>query len=162
MNEYVDYMAGLATGQSDDARSRHRQRVLKRGMLGFGEQFAGQPCIIRDLSEIGAKIELQNIVALPRLFVLHIEIDGIQIDCRLVWQKPPFAGVEFFGEARASTLARRQTVGSSESALSETFMREFQMRQAREHRGQENIQSQNAGRSAKKPMRQFGKRAFKG
>jgi hypothetical protein len=75
----------------------------------------------------GARIELQNIIALPKFFTLHIEIDGIQIDCSLVWQKPPFAGVEFIGEARHSNLARPQSVGSSEGALSESFMREFQM-----------------------------------
>lgn len=158
---YQQYLQGTAS-QSGDERCEHRVKVLKRGMLAFNNQFEGQTCVVRDMTSGGAKLELQNIVALPKFFTLHIEIDGIQVDCHLIWQKPPFAGVEFIGEARASNLARQQSIGTSESTLSETFMREFQMRQAHEHRGQENIETNTHRNRPRAKAKPFGKRAFKG
>ena len=160
---------GLMPGQEPtqeevNTRSEHRKRVLKRGMLGFGEQYAGQPCIVRDMSNLGARIELQNIIALPKQFSLHVEIDGFQIDCRLVWQKPPFAGVVFTGTRRRSMLAREQVLRDEEHALSPEYLAEFEKRQALEHKDQPQDLTYSASaarlrRAAIRP-KPFGKRAF--
>lgn len=165
MKQQIAYNINSRVQEQAEDRLEHRKKVLKRGMIGFGNQYASQPCVVRDMTSHGAKIELQNIIALPKEFKLHIEIDGIQLDCNLVWQKPPFAGVVFIGESKPTNLAREQVVRMADAALSPEFMEEFERRQAAEHRNQpaESTYSRSAARirrAAIKP-KPFGKRCFK-
>ncbi|GEM_PF-894392 len=148
------------TELSPEERASRRFRVLKRAMLGFGQQFASQPCVVRDLCETGAKIELDGALALPRHFTLHIEIDGYKVECELVWHRPPFAGVHFVGPKVHSSLARKQVLGAAETALSEQFQKDYEMRermQARDKERQDGLPKKNSG--PQKPM-VFGKRHF--
>ena len=112
----------------EERRSR-RQRVLKRAILGFGDQFGSQPCIVRDICDTGAKLEIQEFVVLPRVFTLHVEIDGFKVECDLKWQRTPFAGVEFIGLKEHSVLARKQVLGDAETALSQQFQKDFELRE---------------------------------
>lgn len=109
-------------GEADNPAQRRispRRRVLKKGVLGIGGQFAAQPCVVRNMSETGARIEFTGLLALPRNVTLHIETDGFKVMCETVWQRPPYAGLRFIGDKETTALARRQVVGMSERAAPE-------------------------------------------
>lgn len=53
------------------------------------------PCIVRDLSEGGAKLEFDDTSWLPARFHLTIDADGFESDCEVRHQDATHAGVEF-------------------------------------------------------------------
>lgn len=147
--------------EEDDERVSDRAKVLKRGIIGFGEEYASIPCLVRDLSDHGAKVELETLIALPKRFTLHIEIDGFKVDCRLAWQKHPHAGIQFVGEKHKTALARKQVLGTQENALSEQFQKDMEMRERAEQATHQAKQPTKPSHLTRKtPV--FGKRAFKG
>jgi len=50
-------------------------------------------CVVRNLSEIGAKIEVYNPV--PATFEIVFDLDHSRRSCRVVWRKGPMVGVKF-------------------------------------------------------------------
>jgi hypothetical protein len=148
------------TELSPEERTSRRLRVLKRAMLGFGQQFASQPCVVRDMCESGAKIQIDAAIALPRNFTLHVEIDGYKVECELVWHHPPFAGVHFISEKVHSSLARKQVLGDAETALSEQFQKEYELRERMQARDQEQLNALKHKNTAPQKKVTFGKRHF--
>ena len=146
---------------SPEERKHRRCRVLKRGVIGFAGQYTGLECVVRDISESGARLEMNNLVALPREFVLHIEIDGYKVNCQLAWHRPPFLGVIFTSEKTNSALARKQVLGDSENALSEQFQKDFQTRINAQENSLTNA-SQKAKQRGSVKTAAFGKRKFEG
>ncbi len=62
------------------------------------------PCIVRDLSVKGARLELQRPMALPLHFVLSVPSTGFQTWVMLRHQTGPMAGLEFIsGDPKAAT-----------------------------------------------------------
>ena len=143
-----------------EEREFRRFRVLKRAVLGFGDQFASQPCIVRDICDTGAKLEIQELIALPRHFTLHVEIDGFKVECELRWQRMPFAGVQFTGPKQHSVLGRKQVLGDAETALSEQFQKDFELRE-KMAAGKEQRDTTVRPVGSHKPAA-FGKRHFEG
>ncbi len=153
----------INTFQDMGERKELRTEVMIRGMLEFQDHFTGQPCIIRDLNSCGAKIELQNNVALPKDFTLHVDIEAYQVECHLIWQKPPFAGIVFTSDRSASTLANGNSLERTIATLSPEFLAEFERRQKIEHRNQPAQSTHGAAmaRSRRAVMKSFGKRGVR-
>lgn len=103
--------------------------MLKAGYVAVAGNFSTFNCVIRDLSETGAKIELESFTVLPQHFTLHIHVDGSKIECERVWQKNLFFGVRFIGEWDTSAKLRDQKISTSEGALSQRVLSEMEARQ---------------------------------
>ncbi len=74
-----------------------RHRTLKAGLIAFNR--AGTiECQVRNLSPIGACLNVAGQVGIPDEFVLLIEHDQIKQHCRVIWRKPTQLGVEFVGQ----------------------------------------------------------------
>jgi hypothetical protein len=59
-------------------------------------------CAVRDLTSIGAGIEIPDIGELPKTFALTFDAGHSLRPCRLVWREVNRMGVEFLGrEARS-------------------------------------------------------------
>jgi hypothetical protein len=95
-----------------DRRSTQREPQYKlAGFVWAGDPCTALACTVRDLSETGARIELdyqgfrpsRSPIELPTELVLHLCPRQAEIDCRLVWQDGRHFGVIFVGEARPST-----------------------------------------------------------
>ena len=156
MNQQVKYVE-----IDSDERAERRKHVLKKGIMAFGEQFSGQPCIVRDMTEKGARVEIESPIAHHREFTLHVEIDGFQVLCEIVWYKFPLLGVNFIGERQKTVLARKQVVSNADASMSkqispEEKLRELRLRQAGS-KGEADIHLKNRVKG-----KSFGKRAFKG
>jgi PilZ domain-containing protein len=52
-------------------------------------------CMVRNLSEQGAALDLENLIAIPRDFTLVIPTDGTRYFCQGVWRNGARIGVAF-------------------------------------------------------------------
>lgn len=102
-------------------RREARRRVLKAGIIAFNNRFATLTCMVRDLSEHGARLRVDNPMMVPSHFELIIELDGFEVDCELVWRHDNEIGVRFLCPPRQRTQPRKQVitavVPASRSAL---------------------------------------------
>ncbi len=97
----------------DGARGKReavRQRTLKGGTIVYGDGIFAAQCSVRDLSESGAKLKLTGSVTIPDTFVLTIEVDSVEYDCKVAWRTPDELGVEFTSPARHLKTVRQQSV----------------------------------------------------
>ena len=58
-----------------DRRALRRNRVLKSALAAYNSQFTTMPCVMRNVSEDGARLEFDELARVPASFVLHVGID---------------------------------------------------------------------------------------
>lgn len=85
-----------------------RFRVLKGAQAAFNQEHSAVPCIVRDLSENGAKIEFSLGWIVPSHFTLFVELDGFKVECEKVWHRGELYGVRFTGPRIPTEIVRRQ------------------------------------------------------
>lgn len=105
----------MTTNESDDsaaetAERARRVRVLKGAQAAFNREHSAVPCVVRDLSETGAKIEFDLGWVVPSTFTLFVEIDGFKVECEKVWHRGNLYGVRFVGPRTPSEIVRRQRI----------------------------------------------------
>ncbi len=156
----VDLASAGIPGEAVDRRSARRQRVLKAAVAAFNQEFSTYPCIVRNISDTGAKLEFADPTQVPSSFVLHVELDGFKVECERVWQHGHDCGVRFIGERKPIRVMRTQVLKSSQNALGENIVRDMARREAyitfvaapvADH-----AEPANPSPAAKKPV--FGKR----
>lgn len=76
-----------------DGRIARRHRVLKTARIEFGG--IEVECVVRNISETGAAIEVTSVMQFPIAFLLAIPSDGSVRHCRVVWRKGKRMGVRF-------------------------------------------------------------------
>jgi hypothetical protein len=85
-----------SAGTPDDRRRDPREMLNAPGTLYDKEGSFLLPCIIRDLSRSGGRLELFKEAPLPRYFYLSTMPDGsVRRLCSKVWQLALIAGVRF-------------------------------------------------------------------
>ena len=77
-----------------DKRRSPRLRTLKGGSIMFGVA-AAVDCVIRNMSETGAALEVESPVGIPDEFRLLIKPEFLKRNCRVVWRSAKRIGVEF-------------------------------------------------------------------
>lgn len=76
-----------------EKRAAQRTRVLKAGMIEFpGGAFS---CMVRNLSDKGAALDIPSLAGIPDEFSLHLPIEGLRFHCRSVWRNERRIGVIF-------------------------------------------------------------------
>ena len=93
-----------------DARGSRRRRVLKGALINLGEGLGTMPCAVKDLSERGCRLQLEQLMALPKAFQLVINLDGLEFTCQPVWRKGSIVGVAFIGSPRTVNPRRTQVL----------------------------------------------------
>ena len=85
--------------------------MLKAGVMKALPDFEGT-CVVRDLSEGGAKLKVQDASVVPELFQLTIELDGLVAKCQVMWRNPNSneLGVKFDGPAKIVEATRKQVI----------------------------------------------------
>ena len=76
-----------------DRRIARRRPVLIGGVIVLSEMEPRIQCKVRDISEMGAGIEISADLNLPQEFDLVAE--GIRRRCRVVWRRRRRVGVAF-------------------------------------------------------------------
>lgn len=68
-------------------------------LLGSGRQPV--ECVIRDMSDTGARLEIASFGPLPQSFTLWLDRDGkVQRTCEIVWRRAYYVGVRFAARDR--------------------------------------------------------------
>jgi hypothetical protein len=84
----------LAVDQTmKERRIAQRRPVLMMGVIVFSEEAPRIRCKVRDISELGAGLEISASVNIPQEFDLVVE--GIRRRCRFVWRSGTRVGVAF-------------------------------------------------------------------
>lgn len=79
-----------------EKRGHSRRRTLLRGRICYGPSHAmSLDCVIRDISDSGAKLRAPAGQAMPERFTLLNIPEGIACESRLVWRRGEDAGVQF-------------------------------------------------------------------
>lgn len=91
-------------GVEHDKRGAHRLRVLKQGRVVFNRGFSVLDCVIRDVSETGARIECEHAADIPRHFDLLFVADRMMVPCQMRWRRVPLVGAEFIGPAKETKI----------------------------------------------------------
>ena len=76
-----------------ERRVRGRDRAFKPGIIELGGSSIS--CIVRNLSEDGASLDVVKSHGLPDCFVLVMALNGMRRYCRVVWRKNMRIGVAF-------------------------------------------------------------------
>jgi hypothetical protein len=77
-----------------ERRKHQRLRVFKSVKLVFGNASV-LDCVVRDLTTVGARIEIPNTIDLPQVFEMTFDGGRSIRSCRLVWRTSSGTGVEF-------------------------------------------------------------------
>jgi hypothetical protein len=95
----------------NDKRRGPRRRVLKGGIVAFNDRRSTLPCIVRDISETGARLRMETMSVLaPDRFLLIIELHGIEAECKVVRRKADEVAVEFTSPPRKLKPRRSQSI----------------------------------------------------
>jgi len=76
-----------------EQRDATRRRTFKAGTIEFGG--GGIDCIVKNLSETGAQLEVVSPLYIPDRFTLFILSDQFKQPCRVVWKREKRMGVRF-------------------------------------------------------------------
>ena len=77
-----------------ERRKQIRHRTLKAGLIAFNR--AGTiECRVRNISPVGACLEVAGPAGIPDQFLLLVEHDQLKKNCRVIWRQPTKLGVEF-------------------------------------------------------------------
>ena len=76
-----------------EGRAAPRRKVLKTATIEFGG--IEMNCVVRNISETGAAIEVASPQMCPFAFVLAIPSDNSTRHCRVVWRRGQRLGVRF-------------------------------------------------------------------
>ena len=74
-------------------RIAERRRTLKAGTIGSGG--GGIDCIVRNISETGAALEVATPLFIPDRFTLFVPSDQFKRGCHIVWRKEKRIGIAF-------------------------------------------------------------------
>jgi PilZ domain len=96
----------------EEKRRAPRRRVLKGAIVAYNDRHSTIPCVVRDISDVGARLRTDGVMNAPDTFLLIVELDGIEADCAVVWRRPPDLAVTFVGPSRKVTPKRRQVVAA--------------------------------------------------
>ena len=77
----------------ENNRAAPRQRVFKAGTIEFGG--GGIDCIVRNISETGAALEVATPLSIPERFTLFVPSDQFKRACHIVWRKEKRIGIAF-------------------------------------------------------------------
>lgn len=75
----------------EEKRISPRHRVMKPGTIGFNG--SGIECLVCNVSESGAAIEIKGAICVPESF--NLTVDSEAMNCRVVWRKYQRLGVTF-------------------------------------------------------------------
>jgi hypothetical protein len=82
-----------------DRRQNTRDKVIYGGVADISERGGSTDCVVRNISEGGARIEFNNAVRLPKQQIsLTIARKGRSFLARIIWWRDNFVGVAFSAE----------------------------------------------------------------
>jgi two-component system response regulator len=101
--------------------------MLKGGVIAFSARHATMPCVVRDISETGARLQVKSSAGVPDTFELIVELDGLEAHVETVWRRTSEIGVRFLAAPTLTAPRRAQIVASSTEMLAKPSLRRLPM-----------------------------------
>jgi PilZ domain len=79
---------------AEDHRKEKRQRVFKAASISF-EHSATIHCIVRNVSDGGALLEVESSIGIPNTFTLFLKPGRLKRSCEVVWRSAKNIGIRF-------------------------------------------------------------------
>ena len=93
-----------------DHRRQVRRRMLKGGTIAFNGRHSTMPCVVRDISDTGARLQVAQSNGVPDTFELLIDLDGFEAHVEIAWREQTEVGVRFLSKPVKVAPKRAQTV----------------------------------------------------
>lgn len=78
-----------------DRRHTPRQRTFLGGKIAFDKRSSTMDCLVRNMTDGGARIVFSDSVLLPEQIELTVPHKGLETRCKIVWRKGTEMGVSF-------------------------------------------------------------------
>jgi len=72
-----------------------RPRTLKGARIVFNQGFSTIDCVVRNLTQGGARLQIESTSGLPDQFTLIFDSDRRECTCSVRWRKGNALGVQF-------------------------------------------------------------------
>jgi hypothetical protein len=79
----------------EEHRNATRHRTFKGARIAFKDHGAAIDCVVRNLSDGGARLKVESPIGISETFDLVFEDDQSVRSCRVVWRKDTQIGVKF-------------------------------------------------------------------
>jgi PilZ domain len=83
----------------EEKRQSQRKRVLKPGKVVFGDFAMLYDCSVKDLSERGAKLRVEEGTRVPSEFYLYLPLLRQMYKAQVKWRRGELLGIRFEGGA---------------------------------------------------------------
>ena len=117
-----------------EQRTRARARSFLKGRIVFGNKATTRDCVVRNISETGAKLHVSDSVTIPDQFDLHIPQRDETLRSRLKWRRADEVGVAFTSAARTDEVSPEVSARLRELEAENALLRKL----LAEVRGREN------------------------
>jgi hypothetical protein len=78
-----------------ERRKVARHRMLREGKILLNDRRSVIDCVVRNLSEAGACLQVASVIGIPPTFDLQIDHGPTTQSCRAIWHGQNRIGVEF-------------------------------------------------------------------
>src|ERR1700733_4731066 len=89
------HSTGETVMAEDERRIAARQRTVLRGCIYYNKRSAAADCLVRDVSDSGARLELSENVVIPDLIELNIPKKEETFHARVLWRRGNEVGVAY-------------------------------------------------------------------
>ena len=89
---------------SDERRTLLRQRSFLQGRLYFNNRRSSLDCLVRDISDQGAKLKVSDSIAIPEFVELHIPNKDETYRAKVQWRTGFEIGVTFENEQESPSI----------------------------------------------------------
>ena len=100
----IDRMSppAAADADADQRRGATRRRTLKTATIVRLDNMSVVSCILRDVSETGARLRCLDQTAVPKEFYLVFPVENTRCLARVVWRRGDEIGIHFVSEKEAA------------------------------------------------------------
>lgn len=84
-----------AAREMPSRRADHRRRVLKGANLYFNNGYGAYDCTVKNMSEGGAMVKMEDSSGLPTVFDFNLKGDTAARSATISWRKNGMAGIKF-------------------------------------------------------------------
>lgn len=85
----------MSSVSQSDRRCEPRLRALKGAHIVFNKGYSSYDCLVRDLTQHGARLKFGDRADLPEQFDIAIGESGELRPARICWRKPDEIGIRF-------------------------------------------------------------------
>ncbi len=108
----ADSQVKMSNIPQDEHRDKTRKRTLLGATISYNEHQFSIPCMVRDISDWGVRLKIEESVVVPEKFMLLIELEAIEVECEIAWRKKNELGAKYISAPSAVKKTREQIVSN--------------------------------------------------